>query len=265
VFVAPFPYSYYYGWDEATAVDFCLHEVHTLLKAQTAPEETAAIILEPVLGEGGYVPAPPAFMQGLREICDHNGILLVLDEIQTGFGRTGSFFAVEQMGVQPDILIMAKGIASGLPLSGIAAPMALMQKWTPGTHGGTYGGNAVAAAAAVETIRVLKEEGLVENARVRGAQLMSGLRDLQAEFPVLGDVRGMGLMVGVEVGASGRDPDPNTAKAIQEACLARNMLLLTCGTYANTIRWIPPLVVSEAQIQTGLQIFGEAVAAAVGR
>lgn len=260
VFVSPFPYPFYYGWDEDDTVDFCLRELEHLLKAQTAPEETAAILIEPVLGEGGYVPAPPRFLQGLREICDRHGILLIFDEIQTGFGRTGSFFCFEQSGVVPDILIMAKGLGSGIPISAIAAPQALMDKWTPGTHGGTYGGNPVAAAAAVATINVIRDEGLCENARARGEQLMTGLRELQAEFPIIGDVRGLGLMIGVEIGATGLAPQPEPAKAIQQGCLADNLLLLTCGTYANTIRWIPPLVAGESEIADALDIFGRAVA-----
>ncbi len=262
VFVAPFPYAFHYGWDEETAVDFCLNELKLMLKVQTAPEETAAIVIEPVLGEGGYVPAPPRFLQGLREICDHYGILLILDEVQTGFGRTGDMFAFEGAGVAADVVVMAKGLASGIPISAIAAPGELMRRWVTGSHGGTYGGNPVAAAAAVATIGVIRDEGLVQNARARGAQLTAGLRELQAEFPVIGDVRGPGLMVGVEFGRSGREPLPDLAKVVQQGCMAENLLLLSCGAYGNTIRWIPPLVVDEAQIAKGLEIFGRAVAAA---
>ncbi|MCI0576576.1 MAG: aminotransferase class III-fold pyridoxal phosphate-dependent enzyme, partial [Chloroflexi bacterium] len=252
VFVAPFPYSYRYGWDEQTTVEFCLNELEFLLHSQTAPGETAAMVVEPVLGEGGYVPAPAAFLQGLRQLCDRHGILLILDEIQTGFGRTGRFFALEQAGITPDILVMAKGLASGLPLSGLAASRALMSKWQPGTHGGTYGGNAVAAAAAVATIQVIRGEGLLDNAVARGQQLRDGLEELQVRWPFLGDVRGPGLMVGVEIGVPGRGPDKDLAGRIQAQCLAANMLLLTCGTYGNVIRWIPPLVVTEQQINDGL-------------
>jgi 4-aminobutyrate aminotransferase len=259
VFVSPFPYAYRYGWDEATTVDFCLNELEYLLQSQTAPEETAAMIIEPVLGEGGYVAPPAAFMRGLRAICDRHNILLIFDEIQSGFGRTGRFFALEHYHVTPDILIMAKGLASGLPMSGIAAPLDLMRRWLPGSHGGTYGGNPVTAAAAVATIQVLRSEGIVENAANRGQQLQDGLAELQTRFPILGDVRGLGLMVGVEVGASGRAPDKALAGRIQQGCLTEDMLLLTCGTYGNVIRWIPPLVVSEAQINDGLHIFARAV------
>jgi 4-aminobutyrate aminotransferase len=262
VFVAPFPYPFHYGWDEETAVDFCLAELRHLLKTQTAPEETAAILIEPVLGEGGYVPAPARFLQGVRDICDEHGLLLILDEVQTGFGRVGDLFAFESAGVMPDVLVMAKGLASGMPISAVAAPGELMRRWTTGSHGGTYGGNPVAAAAAVATIGVIREEGLAANARIRGAQLTAGLRDLQAEFPVIGDVRGPGLMVGVEFGWSGREPLPELAKAVQQECVARDLLLLTCGANGNTVRWIPPLVVDESQIAAGLAIFGAAVAAA---
>ncbi|MFZ0545344.1 MAG: aminotransferase class III-fold pyridoxal phosphate-dependent enzyme [Candidatus Promineifilaceae bacterium] len=259
IFVAPFPYIYRYGWDEQTAVDFCLNELELILHSQTAPEETAAIIIEPVLGEGGYIPAPPAFMKGLRDICDRHGILLIFDEVQTGFGRTGKFFALEHSGVVPDILVMAKGLASGMPMSAVAAPRDLMGRWKTGTHGGTYGGNPVAAAAAVATIDVITEEGLLANAEARGQQLRDALEEMQIRWPFLGDIRGWGLMVGLEIGVPGRGPDKDLATRIQAQCLDRNLLLLTCGTHGNVIRWIPPLVVSESQINDALLILGEGI------
>ncbi|KXK19122.1 MAG: 4-aminobutyrate aminotransferase, partial [Chloroflexi bacterium OLB15] len=157
IFVTPFPYAYYYGWEEEATIDWCLHQLHLLLKSQTAPEETAAIVIEPVLGEGGYVPAPARFMQELRELCTHYGILLVADEVQSGFGRTGKMFAVEHANIQPDIMIMAKGLGSGVPISAVGASAELMSRWIPGSHGGTYGGNALAAAAANATIQVMLE------------------------------------------------------------------------------------------------------------
>jgi 4-aminobutyrate aminotransferase len=261
VFVAPYPYTYRYGWDEERTVDFCLNELEFLLLSQTAPQETAAMVIEPVLGEGGYVIPPARFLRGLREICDKHGILLIIDEVQSGFGRTGHFFALEHFAVMPDILVMAKGLASGLPMSGIAAPLALMQKWIVGSHGGTYGGNAVAAAAACATIQVIRDEGLVANAAERGRQLLDGLLEIQHRHPVMGDVRGLGLMVGVEMSLpeGGRRPNPQMAKQVQQTCLARNLLILTCGTYGNVVRWIPPLVVTEQQINEGLTIFEEAI------
>jgi 4-aminobutyrate aminotransferase len=259
VFVAPFPYAYRYGWDEEQTVSFCLNELEFLLLSQTAPQETAAMIIEPVLGEGGYIPLPQGFLKGVREICDRHRILLILDEIQSGFGRTGRFFALEYYDVVPDILVMAKGLASGMPMSAIAAPLELMKRWQIGTHGGTYGGNPLAAAAASETIRVIVEEDLLRNTRDRGKQLMDGLAEMQGRWPFMGDVRGLGLMVGVEIGVAGRGPDKDLAGRIQAKCLEMMMLILTCGTYGNVIRWIPPLVVSEQQINDSLSILEESI------
>lgn len=260
VFVAPFPYAYYYGWDEAQTTAFCLRQLDLLLKSQTGPDETAAVIIEPVLGEGGYVPAPPAFLQALRDWCDHYGILLALDEVQSGFGRTGRFFYYEYAGVEPDILIMAKGLGSGLPISSIAARADLMAGWKPGSHGGTYGGgSAVAAAAACATIEVIQAEGLVENAAQQGERLLTGLSELQAEFPLIGDVRGRGLMVGTELVTPDGRPNPDLAGRVQQACLQRQLLLLTCGSYGNVIRWIPPLIVTADQIDAALATFQTAL------
>jgi 4-aminobutyrate aminotransferase len=263
VFVAPYPYSYSYGWDDEATSAFCLREVERLLLMQTAPDETAAILVEPVLGEGGYVVPPADFLQALRAICDQHGILLIIDEVQAGFGRTGRFFAFEHFGVIPDIVVMAKGLASGLPLSGIAASRALMEKWLPGSHGGTYGGNALSCAAAVATIRVIRDDGLLDNTQARGEQLMDGLRRIQAAFPVIGDVRGLGLMVGVEFDPGLPGHGKPLAKAVQRACIESRLLLLDCGPYGNVIRWIPPLVVSEEQIDQALGIFERAVASAL--
>jgi len=256
VFVAPFPYAYLYGWDEAQTVDFCLKQLDLLFKSQSAPEETAALVIEPVQGEGGYVPAPPAFLQALREICDRHGILLVLDEVQTGFGRTGKLFCFEPAGVTPDVLVMAKGLGGGLPVSAIGASRELMEKWQPGTHGGTYGGgSAVVLAGAKANVEVIVEEGLPENAVAMGAHLMGRLLELQRTFPVLGDVRGLGLMVGLEFTDSSGEPDKATCKAVQAACLEQNLLLLTCGSYENVIRWIPPLIVTKGQLDEALEVF----------
>ncbi len=262
IFVTPFPYTYRfagYGWSEDQTVDHCIEQLENLLKSQTAPDETAAIVIEPVLGEGGYVPAPPRFLRALRDICTREGIMLIIDEVQTGFGRTGRMFALEHAAIQPDIMIMAKGLGSGVPISAIAAPRDLMNRWTPGSHGGTYGGNALATAAAVATIDVLRDEGLPANAARMGERLTSGLRELQAEYPIIGDVRGLGLMVGVEFVVNGA-PDKRPAKAAQRAALDHRLLLLTCGTHDNIIRWIPPLVVTAEQIDAALAIFAEALA-----
>ncbi len=269
VFVAPYPYAYRYGWSPEDTEAFCLRELKLLLKSQTAPFETAAILVEPVLGEGGYVVPTPGFLASLRCICDEHGFLLIADEIQSGFGRTGKWFAIQHFGVEPDIMTMAKGLASGLPLSGIAARRELMERWIPGSHGGTYGGNAVACAAAVATIRVIREEGLLENAQRMGTLLMERLRELQSEFGkrsgVIGDVRGLGLMVGAEFTDSDGTPATDLAKAVVKGCLKRHLLLLTCGPWDNTVRWIPPLVVTEEQVEEALVIFKDALEEAISR
>jgi 4-aminobutyrate aminotransferase len=245
---------------EERASEYALEQLEYLLASQTAPKETAAILIESVLGEGGYVVPPASFMKGLREICDRHGILLIFDEIQSGFGRTGKWFALEHFDVVPDIITAAKGIASGLPLSGVFSRLDLMKKWEPGSHGGTYGGNAVACAAGVATIRAMREEKMLENATERGIQLMTGLRKLQEEYSQIGDVRGKGLMIGTEFMLNGRpEKAKQLAKDAVHSAEERGLLLLTCGTYDNTIRWIPPLNVTSEQINDGLGIFSEAL------
>ena len=230
------------------------------------PERVAGIIIEPVLGEGGYVVPPPGFLPRLREITRDHGILLIADEVQTGFGRTGEMFAVHHWDVEPDILVMAKGIASGLPLSGILAKRDLMAHWKPGTHGGTYGGNVVSCAAANATLDVIEDEGLVANARERGAQFLAGLRALQGRYPAIGDARGLGLMVAIELvkpdEGDGRVPDPDLTKRIQSEALARRLIVLTAGTYVNVVRIIPPLVTTVDEVDTALAILDESLAAA---
>ena len=259
VFVAPFPYALRYGWEAGHTARWCLEELRFLLQTQTAPHETAAFLIEPVLGEGGYIAPPPEFLAGLREIADEHGILLIADEIQSGFGRTGKWFAIEHYQVEPDVLIIAKGLASGMPISGVIAPLELMERWTPGSHGGTYGGNAVAAAAAVATIQTIREENLLTNARERGAQLVAGLEKLQSRYAEIAEVRGLGLMIGVEFRDADGAPDKASAKAVSSACLQGGLMLLTCGPWDNTIRWIPPLIVSSDQIEHSLDIFTEAL------
>ena len=255
IFVAPFPYSYYYGWDDETTMDFVMKELDRLFKSQTAPEETACAVVEPVLGEGGYVVPPKGFLTALRQFCTDHDVLFIADEIQSGFGRTGRYFAVQHEKVEPDIMIMAKGMASGMPISGIAYTQDMEAVWKQGSHGGTYGGgNAVAYAAAAETIRVIKDQALDRNAEERGKQLREALTELQKDFPAIGDVRGQGLMTAVEFSKDGK-PDTDTAKAVIKESVSKKMLLLPCGTYGNVVRWIPPLIVTAEQIDKGVEIF----------
>lgn len=261
VVVAPFPTAYRYGWSEQEATRFALKELDYVLATLSAPAETAALFVEPVLGEGGYVPANTEFMQGLRERADRHGILLVVDEVQTGFGRTGRFWGHDHFDVRPDVVITAKGLASGFPLSAIAAPRALMEKAWPGSQGGTYGGNAVACAAALATLDVVRSEGLVENAEAMGARLREGLSKAAADVPAIGDVRGLGLMLGNEFVDRDGAPDPATAARVQQAAAAAGLLLLTCGPAGNVVRMIPALVVTADQVDEGLALWREALAA----
>jgi 4-aminobutyrate aminotransferase len=217
--------------------------------------EVAAIVVEPIQGEGGYIVPEDGFLEGLRALCDRHGILLVADEIQSGAGRTGKMWAVEHWNVEPDILLVAKGIASGMPLGALVARAEIMESWGIGAHGSTYGGNPVACAAALATIELL-EGGLVDNARARGEQATTLLSELAARFPgVIREIRGKGLMIGIEFDS------PERAEAVQWAAFERGLLVLECGK--QTVRVCPPLIVSADEMATGVRIFGEAVAAAV--
>ena len=259
VHMAPFPYAYRYGWTVDEAAEFCLRELDYLLVTRTSPQDTAAFLIEPALGDGGYLPTPPAFLEGLRQRADEHGILLIIDEVQAGCGRTGKFWGHQHSSIAPDVLITAKGIASGFPISAIAAPEELMAKAWPGSQGGTYGGNAVAAAAGCATLDVIRDEELVDNSRVRGDQLRTAVEKVQQDHPGIGDVRGNGLMLGIEFTAEDGTPDAATALAVQQATTRHGLLTLTCGPQMNVVRLIPALVVTEEEIDTGAERFAAAV------
>ena len=237
-----------------------------LLHTLAYPEHVAAFIVEPVLGEGGYVVPPIGFLPRLREIADRHGILLIVDEVQTGFGRTGRFFAVEHSGVEPDILTFAKGVASGMPLSGLIAKQEILRRWRTSAHGGTFGGNVVSCAAANATIDVIEDEGLVGNAAERGAQLLTGLRALKQRHRAIGDVRGLGLMVAMEFvkpeEGDGRAPDPEMTKRVVAEALQRRLIVLTAGSHVQVMRIIPPLVTTPDEIDLALRILSESLDAA---
>lgn len=259
VVIAPFPAAIRLNLSEEEAIDFALRELDSLLNTVTAPNDTAAFIIEPVLGEGGYIPTPTRFLSGLRERADKHRILLILDEVQTGAGRTGTFWAQEHSGVRPDIMVTAKGIASGFPLSAMAASSELMAKALPGSQGGTYGANAVACAAAVATLEVIEEEHLVKNSHERGLELIDGLRPLMNETDRVRDVRGRGLMLGVEFFDADGQPDAALTSKVQQAAIDEGLLLLSCGVAGNVVRFIPPLVVESEQIQTAISAFRKTV------
>ncbi|MEU2945465.1 aminotransferase class III-fold pyridoxal phosphate-dependent enzyme [Nocardiopsis alba] len=259
VVVTPFPYAYRLGMSEEEAVAYALRELDYQFATVTSPKDTAAVFIEPVLGEGGYVPVPDAFLQGLRERADQHGFLLVLDEVQTGFGRTGTFWGHEPSGVRPDIVITAKGLASGFPISAIAAPAAIMDKAWPGSQGGTYGGNAVACAGALATLEVIQEEGLVENSARQGERLHQGLAKIAEAHPAIGDVRGRGLMRACEFVKADGTPDGQSAQKAQQAAAQNGLLLLTCGPAGNVVRFIPPLIVNGDQVDTALELWAASV------
>lgn len=254
VFVAPFPDVR--AADVAAEVEAGLAGLRRLFATQTAPADTAAVVLEPVIGEGGYLPCPPAFIRGVAELCRELGVLFVADEVQTGFGRTGTMFAVERFEVVPDVLMMAKGIASGLPLSALGASAELMARWPAGSHGGTYGGNPVACAAALATIDVIGAPGFLDHVEARGQQLRAGLDKVMADDAGLVHVRGLGLMNAVEFGDPGRCKD-----VIRHLLDESRVITMGAGTDGATLRWMPPLVISADEVDLALEGFATAVAA----
>jgi len=262
VFIAPFPSTLGSQEEQEASIDACLAQLDYVLMSQTSPAETAAIIIEPEQGEGGYAPAPQRFMEGLVSRCKEHGILFVADEVQAGFGRTGKFFAMEHYGIEPDILIMAKGIASGFPFSAIGASKAIMDQWPTGSHGGTYGGNPIGCAASLATIEIMKDPAFLSNVEQRGEQLRSGLRELAKEFPVIGDVRGFGLMVAAEFLEPGtKTPQADVcAHVIQHCRQESKVLMMNAGTWGNNIRFMPPLIVNEEEINLALNAVGDALA-----
>ena len=254
IFVAPYPDPL--APDQDAEVAKALAGFDHLLKSMTAPDETAAVILEPVLGEGGYIPAPAAFIHGIVERCRQHGILFIADEVQSGFGRTGRMFAVDHYGIEPDIICMAKGIASGFPFAALGTRRDIDDKWPTGSHGGTYGGNAMGCAAALATIEVMQDPAFFPNVVARGAQLREGIEALQDEFDGIAQVRGLGLMVGTEFHDAAR------VAAVAEHCLTEGrLILMNAGTYGTTLRWMPPLVVDEREIDLALAAFGAALKA----
>lgn len=263
IYFAPYPYLFrspYKGAPEDADLAY-FDELEYLFETMVMPDDVAAILVETVAGEGGYLFPTARWIQKVRDLCDRHGILLIMDEIQTGVGRTGKMWGFEHFDVTPDIMTVAKGIASGMPVSAVVSDKAIMDQWSPGAHGGTYGGNAVGTAAAVATLQVIREEGLVENSARMGQLLLDGLRTIQADYPVIGDVRGLGLMVAAEFVYPDGAPNPAAVTAVIRACFQERVLLITCGTFDHVVRIIPPLVVNEEQINEFLAIFRRAVGA----
>ncbi len=263
VYFAPYPVAYpEFDGDEEAASAASLAILRSLLDTVIAPSMVGSILIEPVLGEGGYTPAPASFLRGLRALCDEHGILLIADEVQSGYGRTGKMWAFEHAGIVPDVVCVAKAIANGLPLSAIVSSRELQERWGRGAHGSTYGGNPVACAAGLAVLETIHDEGLLANAVARGAELVAGLGRIAAEDDRIGDIRGLGLMIGVEFtrDAATGEPDGTLPDALIAACADAGLLVLTCGRKHEVVRWIPPLDVSAAEISEAVEIFGETLA-----
>jgi 4-aminobutyrate aminotransferase len=258
----PYPYCYRcplgqsYPSCDLRCVDYI---EKTVLKSFCPPSEVSALFAEPIQGEGGYVVPPPGYWQRIRELCDRYGILLVMDEVQSGFGRTGKMFAIEHWETEPDIVALAKGIASGMPLGAIVARQEVMN-WKPGSHGTTFGGNPVCCAAALATMDAI-EDGLIENAALQGAYMLDALRQLQADHPTIGDVRGKGLMLAVEciVDPESKERAPELRDQLVQECYQRGLLVLGCGQ--NNLRFSPPLTVNRNEVDEALHIFESALTA----
>jgi 4-aminobutyrate aminotransferase / (S)-3-amino-2-methylpropionate transaminase / 5-aminovalerate transaminase len=256
VYRVPFPNEY-----RGPSAEEALAALERALITQVAAETVAAIVIEPVQGEGGFVVAPKAFIEGVRRICDENGIVMVVDEVQTGFGRTGKLFAIEHYGIEPDLITIAKSIAAGLPLSGVIGKAEIMDAPPDSAIGGTYVGNPVAQAAALAVLDVIDEEGICERAGQVGETVRARMESWQERWPRIGDVRGLGAMLAIELvgDAATRDPDADTASAVVEAAAARGLLLLKSGIYANCIRVLAPLVLTDAELDEALAVWEEAL------
>ena len=258
VYHAPFPIDLH-----GVSVEDALRGIDTLFKADIDPQRVAAVIIEPVQGEGGFYVTPPQLMRRLRELCDEHGMVLIADEIQSGFARTGKLFAMEHYGVDPDIIVTAKSLAGGFPLSAVTGRTTIMDAPAAGGLGGTYAGNPVAIAAALAVVDVIREEGLVERAARLGGGIRSRLEKLQGDVPQIAQVRGLGAMIGVEFAdAKTRQPDAAFAKRVQAGALEQGLLLLTCGIHFNVIRFLMPLTIPDQVFAEALDILERSIRAA---
>lgn len=260
IYHVPYPYAYRNPagpGDEAT-LKYVFDYIDEMLDTRVPPKNIAAFIVEPVLGEGGYVVPPVGFMPRLRKLCDAHGIMLIADEVQTGYGRTGKMFACEHTGVVPDIMTLAKSIASGLPLSAIVASSRVMDQWEPAAHGSTFGGNPVSCAAGVATLEVFEREQILAKATAKGTDLLARFRALQGTTPAIGDVRGLGLMIGVELIKKDGAPNKDLVAKIRKVCLDSGLVLLSCGPHDNILRLIPPLNISQAELDEAWDIMNGA-------
>lgn len=256
VFHTPYPNAY-----RGFSSEMALQALNELLATQVAPDRVAAIIIEPVQGDGGFLSAPPEFLQALRALTEQHGIVLILDEIQTGFGRTGKWFGFQHAGIQPDLVTVAKSLAGGLPISGVVGRAHIMDAPLPGGLGGTYGGNALACAAALAVIETYEQDQLLERGEVLGERLRQGLLRLQARYPRIGDVRGTGFMLAIELikDDEARSPDAELTQQLIDQARVGGLLVIKCGVYRNVLRFLAPLVTEESQIDEALTILEAAL------
>lgn len=263
IFTVPYPYVYRSAFsnDPEACVNDCLRHFDILFNQFVHPEQVASIIVEPIQGEGGYIVPPPTFLKRVRQIADKYGILLIVDEVQTGFGRTGKMFATEHFGVEPDIMLMAKGIAGGMPLAGFISRKELTSKWLPGRHGSTFGGNPVSCAAALATIDVLQEEKLPERAAKLGKEMLDHLCRAAKGKQHIGEVRGLGMMIAIDFNDEHGNPSKDWAEKVAARCFENKLLILTCGTHGQAIRLIPPLNLSDGEAEQGLSILEKCLTA----
>jgi len=263
VYHAPFPYSYRMNMSPQAASDYCIQEIERMFVGDVAPDQVAAIVIEPVQGEGGFMVAPPGFLKALKQVCERYGILFVADEIQSGFCRTGRMFAVEHEGIEPDLLIMAKSMGAGMPISGVVGRAEIMDAPAPGTLGGTYSGNPVACAAALAVLDLFEKEDYAARSRAIGQVVTDRFLKLQEQFSVVGDVRGLGGMVAIELvkDRTTKEPDSHAASDVLAAAHRRGLVLIKAGMYDNVLRVLVPLCVTDEQLKQGLDIFEDAFTA----
>ncbi|HKZ24832.1 MAG TPA: aminotransferase class III-fold pyridoxal phosphate-dependent enzyme, partial [Acidimicrobiia bacterium] len=257
VFVAPFPHPYRWGMTQEAAVELSLNELRMMFKHVVTPKNIACFLIEPVQGEGGYYPAPPEFLDALRELADEHGIMLIYDEVQSGFGRTAEWFAADHLDAKPDIMAMGKGIANGLPLSAYGSSREVIDNWPPGAHGTTFGGNPVSTAAAVAVMDTM--EGLLPHARELSKRAFERLHELSESHPTIGEIRGLGLMIGVELvtDRESRTPDNAAFLHVEKHAYDRELIIIKCGPDGNVIRFVPPLVTTQEELDWALDLVDE--------
>jgi 4-aminobutyrate aminotransferase / (S)-3-amino-2-methylpropionate transaminase / 5-aminovalerate transaminase len=262
IYHLPYPMPYH-----GVTVAHCLEALEQLFKADVDPARVAAVIIEPVLGEGGFYAAPPELLRRLRSVCDTHGIVLIADEIQSGFGRTGRMFAIEHAAVEPDLITIAKSVAGGVPLSAVTGKAEIMDSPGPGGLGGTFAGSPLGCAAGLAVLEVMREEQLLKRAHEIGHFMTSRLKGLQVRFPCVGEVRGLGAMVAVELVKNSRAdaPDPELTKALVQAAARHGLIILSCGVYSNVIRFLAPLTISDAHLKEGCHLFELALEEVAGR